>query len=309
MPTSPLSQSLLNLSDAIEQLAYTLAQSKTPVGDAQVKDLAVLIEKFKKSIPQADVSNKETVEQQIHKKHQKGWLMNWLQQKNIYVGKHTDHLRVNAQLYAIADYLTDHYAELKDFYAQLKRSQNIKQDFKIRTTSQSVKYIHRWCDMLHQSKIIDGFQIDPQQQVDVDLARIHEATYFINGYWLEILLSMEIGTYIKQNIEHIQSFDFIAQVELVNPNRTNTEIDLLLMLNEQVYWFECKSGNIGEYYRRFAQTRKRLQLDAQHAFIVVPMMQMHQANAAHSFSGMTLLYATHLDIALRQYIALQQPNT
>lgn len=302
MPTNPISQSLLNLSQALEQLAYTLAQSNTKVGEKQVKELAVLVEKFKKDLPLQEIGKGETVEQQLERKHQKGWLENWLQAKGIYVGKHTDHLRVHAQLYGIADYLVDHYRILKDFYAQLKRSQNIKQDFTIRTTTQSVKYIRQWCDMLHQAKIIDGFQIDPQQDVEVDLARIHEATYFINGYWLEILLRMEVGFFIKRHLESIQNFDFMAQVELVHPNRTNTEIDFLLMLNDQVYWFECKSGNIGEYYRRFAQTRKRLELSLQQSLLLVPEVQFHQAQHTQKIAGMTLVYATELEKQLEDIL-------
>lgn len=289
-----LSSSLIELSDALEHLAFAIAQQKQLDKTVHIKEFALIDQKFDKIAE--SLKGKESLEQQIKTKYQKGYIQNWLQQKNIYIGKSTTTLNVDKKLGDIADFLADHYFLLKDFYAQLKKHQNIRKDFASKHTSkQGIKYIRKWCNMLHKNKIIDSFNFLDQNTIDVDIAEIHKATYFINGYWLELLLRREIAQTLRKNINKIQSFDILAQVELIKPNRSSSELDLLLMINKQIYWFECKSGKIGKYYKVFNQHRKLLKLSPKNAFLVVPAFQMHQAKHAMDYSGMTTLYGTDLE--------------
>jgi len=302
MNNNQISKSLLELSDAIDQLALIIAQQKNIDNDLHVKQFAVIVNKFKDSTKKLD-NNTEGFNTQVQNKHKKGFLQDWLQQKNIYIGKNTNNLKVDEKLYEVADFLADHYKHLKDFYSQLKRHQNVRTDFINHTKNkQTIKYIRKWCNMLHKNKIIDTFEFLNQSSIDVDIAKIHEATYFINGYWLEILLRKEIALLMRKNINKINSFDILVQVELVKPNKKSTELDILLMINNKVFWFECKSGNIGKYYKIFEKHRKLLELNEKQSFIVVPTMQMHQEKAAKENSGMSLLYATNLENQLQKYL-------
>ncbi len=300
MQPNTLSQSLLELSDALELLAFAIAQQKKLDNQAGVKEISLIHKKITQATKNLKKNTTQSLITKIKSKHQKGFLQDWLHKKNIYTGKSKPTLKVDNKLAEIAEFLADHYNQLQDFYKQLKRNQNIKKDFVATSKKSSIKYIRKWCNMLHDNKIIDSFYFLDQQTLDIDIAQIHQATYFINGFWLEILLRREIAILLRKNIDKLQSFDILAQVELIKPDKNSSEIDLLIMINQNVYWFECKSGNIGKYYKVFNHHRKLLQLNSTNSFLVVPAFQMHQAKAVIDKSGMSLLYATQLDNQLHK---------
>ena len=212
MPQNPkISKTLLLLAEALEQLALIIAQEEGQNKQEQVKQLEVIRQKIKK----IETGDKEQLYRQIRQKHRKGYIKNWLVQKNIYTGKATDSLRVDNKLYQVADFLADHYRHLQDFYKQLKKHQVIKKDFVYKTPKQSIKYIRKWGKMLFENKIIDAFQFLDNEKIDVDIAEIHRTTYFINGYWLEIFLRRELAKLMRKHIDKIQSFDILAQAEIV----------------------------------------------------------------------------------------------
>ena len=304
MDSSTISKSLLELSDAIENLAMIIADQKQEDNEAQIKQFSLIVKKFSKTTEHITPNEKRAFESgQIISKHKKGYLNKWLLDKNIYIGKSVGDLQVSKKLYDVADYLTDHYFLLSDFYSQLKRSQNLKHDFQTHTTKQSISYIRKWCEMLHKNKIIDSFYFMDSSVVDIDIAEIHKATYFINGYWLEIFLRKELAIALRKNIGKIDSFDILAQVEMVKPNKKTSEVDLLFMLNDQVYWFECKSGDIGHtYFERFSEHRRLFDLPSERSLLVVPTMHMNQAESVKRACGMNMLYATLLEQQLEQLL-------
>lgn len=287
-----ISKSLLELSDAIEQLAFSIAQQKSENAEYSAKEFEILSKRFK------EVENKISNQDEkniIYEKFKKGAIIQWLSSKGISIGKNIDNLKVDEKLYTVADFLSDHYFQLEEFYQTLKRHQVLKRNFLSKNQNSAINYIKKWCTLLHENKLIDAFYCFDDGRINIDISEIYKATHFINGYWLEIFLRKEIAKFIMQNIHKIQSFDILAQVELVKPDYSSSEFDLLLMVNNKYFWFECKSGEIGIYYQRFAEHRKILNLSQNQSFIVVPKMQMNQPKIAMKRSGMRMLYATNLE--------------
>ncbi len=296
-----ISQSLLELSDAIEQLALILAQQKYTENKEAEDQFHLLVNKLKATTNELKHNQVPSSNNSIANKFQKGYLENWLLDKEISLGNRIDNLHVNDKLYNVADFLADHYTLLKDFYEQLKRAQNLKKDFKTQTSNQSIKYIRKWSNLLHRNKMIDSFYFLDESTIDVDIASIHDATYFINGFWLEIFLRRELALILRQNLNKIENFDILAQAEIVKPNQKSTEIDLLLMINEKVFWFESKSGNIGKtYFNRFTEHKKLFNLPSEQSLLLVPQMQLNQAEAVFNKTGMNMLYATNLQNQLQK---------
>jgi len=299
MPDTPaLSQILLELSDAIEELALLLAKQKVIDREESVKKLHLLTRKIKKL-----QTGDDSVKDKIRKKYKKGFINDYLNNRKIYTGKHINNLKVDQKLYQIADYLVDHYISLEEFYKKLKHHQNIKRDFVAHTNKSSLAYIRKWSRMLHDNKIIDAFALLDQDKIDIDIAQVSNATNYINGRWLEIFLRAELAKFMRRNINKISSFDIMAQVEVQLPDRKTSELDLLLMINKKIYWFECKSGQIGsKYYKIFRKHKEYLQLPEAQSFLLVPEMNLNQAEAVKKRSGMTLLYATQIEQQLKQYL-------
>ena len=301
---NPLVQSLLELSDAIEQLATTIAQQKNSDQLIQQKQLSVITQKFKHATQLIQPATQQDNAALIQQKYQNGFLKNHLDNQGIFISTTIESLRADENLYKAVDYLQDHYALLKDFYEHLKRSQVLKKNFNHKSTAQAIRYIQDWCKMLHHHKIIDDFKVLNQSEIFVDTAQIIQATSFINGYWLEVLLRREIALFLHANLAQIQSFDILSQTTVLKQDQSNTELDLLLMINQKVYWFECKSGQISNYFERFKGTKKDLGISDNQAFLVIPAQDHNIPLHAKKRSNMLTLFGTELETQLKNYLDL-----
>lgn len=309
-----LAASLHELSDAIEQLALIVSQQNAADNDVHVKQLALIVKKFKDSTQLSGETLGETSSSKpsskaayIRATHKKGYLKNWLESQNLLVADSIDTLRADEYLFAAVDYLADHYQHLSDFYKKLKHSQSIRKNFTHRTAKKSISYIVKWCEILKKHQLIDKFSQHGDAEIFVDIAEIHEATSFIYGYWLEVLLRKEIALILNKNLHHIQSFDVMSQVSILKPDQQNTELDLMLMVNNQVYWFECKSGVISKYFEKFNEHRKLLQLTEKNAFLIIPQKDANIALHTRKRAGMTALYGTELESILPKILFPSNP--
>jgi hypothetical protein len=301
MNEQTISKSLHELSKAIEQLAEIITHEKES-DNTQAKDLSLLVDSFANSTKQLQLKAKKQNSNNLINKHKKGYLEDWLQEKYIYTGRSIDQLRVDEKLFKVADFLADHYRQLREFYSELKRHQNFKEDFISYTDKSSFNYIKNWLKLLEENSIIESYHVLKRNKIDVDIAEIHKATLFISGNWLEILLRKEVALALYKHADKIYSFDILAQVQLIKPDKTNSELDLLLMINNKVFWFECKTGAIGSYYKRFEQHRKLMGLDDEHSFLVVPEPHKHHNKIALQRSGMSTIYATDIEKQLSQIL-------
>ncbi|MCO5232219.1 MAG: DUF1887 family protein [Chitinophagales bacterium] len=301
---NPLVQSLLELSDAIEQLATTIARQKNSDQQIQQKQLSVITQKFKHATQLIHPATQQDNAALIQQKYQNGFLKEHLDNQGIFISTTIENLRADENLYKAVDYLQDHYTLLKDFYAHLKRSQVLKKDFNHKNTAHAIRYIQDWCKILHHYKIIDGFKVLNHSEIFVDIAQIAEATSFINGYWLEVLLRREIALFLHAHLSQIQSFDILSQTTVLKQDNTNTELDLLLMINQKVYWFECKSGQINNYFERFKDTKEDLGISDNRAFLVIPAQDNNIPLHAKKRSNMLTLFGTELETQLKKHLDL-----
>ena len=297
MAENPLSQILLELSDALEELAYILAKQKA-YDPELYKRFRQINDKIRTSEQKLRAAKTTPARLKLRKAYKKGFLRQWLIDRNVKIGKAIDSFKVDERLYQVADYLADHYNQLEDFYKKLKVSQVKKKDeFTFTSTRSYISYIRRWAEMLVKAKLIDGFETVNDHTIEVDVALIREATAFINGLWLEVFLRKEIARFMLQNAEKIHAFDLLSDIHVTFPNQKAGELDVLVMINDHIFWFECKSGHIGnEYYEKFEYINKKvLHLDDGHSFLLLPKMQHHQPAVIEQRTGMKAIFATDLD--------------
>jgi len=302
---NPLSDILLELSDALEDLALLLAKQKAydPALYARFRQLTA---KIRTAGQKAVAVQTLTPRQQLKKAYKKGFLKNWLIEKNVKIGRALESFKVDDKLFKVADFLADHYDQLEDFYHKLKISQVRKKDEFIFTSTRSyINYIRKWAQMLVKAKLIDGFETLNARTIEVDTALIKEATSFINGLWLEVFLRSEIARFMLHNYRRIRSFDLLSDIEVVLPNNQAGELDVLVMINEHVFWFECKSGKIGkEYYDKYGYINRQVfHLDDGHSFLLLPDLEMHQPRIIEERTGMKAVFARDLDKILPMLFA------
>ena len=107
MQNNKISKSLLELSDAIEQLALIIDKQKDIDNSKQVEQFELIVDKFADTTKAINKKDTNSFSDRIKAKHKKGFLEDWLQEKNIYIGKSIETLKVDEKLYKIADFLSD----------------------------------------------------------------------------------------------------------------------------------------------------------------------------------------------------------
>jgi hypothetical protein len=299
MPNTPLSQALATLADAIDQLAFLVADQRSHDNTEQVRQFSVIVQKFKQ-VSQAAGTNADQ-KHDWNAKYKKGYLKKWLKTKNLVPAQAQESLKADIYLNNAAEYLATNFSQLAEFYQRLKYGQSLKRNFTYATNSNAMKYIVQWCKMLHKQNFIDQV-VEKQTEVYVDIAEMAEATLFINGFWLELVLRSQVAKLIKGNFENIQSFDILSQLHLLKPDNKMTELDLLIMINDKVYWFECKTGDIGSYYKTFATHRQLLGLDYAQAAVLIPAANIQMTANFRVKSGMQTLNVSDLETQLHEII-------
>lgn len=299
MPNLPLSQALSTLAEAIDQLALLVANQKTEDNAEQVKQFSVIVQKFKQVSLAADLDTAQ--KHDWGAKYTKGYLKKWLRDINLVPAQAQESLKADTYVNNAAEYLANNFSQLAEFYQKLKYGQSLKRNFTYTTNANAMSYIVQWCKMLHKQKFIDEV-VEKQTEVFVDIAEMAEATSFINGFWLELVLRSQISKLIKANFESISSFDILSQLHLLKPDNKMTELDLLIMINDRVFWFECKTGDIGSYYKTFADHRALLGLDYTQAAVLIPAANVHMTSNFRKKSGMQTLDAADLYTQLQEII-------
>ena len=287
--TNSLAKSLRLLADELKRLAELVEAQKESELLHGSKRLSVIGHAMPKS---ADSRAEE-----IKAKYEKDFLYNWLLDKDITPIAYESSLKGKKYLVQAAEFLADHYDRLKDFYKKLKMNtgQSRRNFHHISNNGRHLNFIKKWCAMLEEIEIIDDFKLESEQKVFVDISLLNEAIGFVNGYWLEIYLRSEIANALSMHLQKIHSFDIMAGVQITKADDSKSELDLLLMVNSYVLWFECKTGKINEYYERFNEHRKLMQLNSRDSFLLIPEENAQLSINVRKRSGMHLLSATTLE--------------
>lgn len=288
-----LQQAVKTLSEAIQQFEQLIVLQKTEEKEHQIKQFAVLASRFRQ-LSGTMLGNA------AKDKYQKGWLRKWLTNRNMLPAQAIDTLKGNQFVEQTALYLAENFYELEDFYQQLKYGQSQRRNFVFKPNKNALPYIRKWSELLKQQRFIDSF-VERTDGIFIDIAELADATSFIYGHWLEVLLRVKVANYLRTSIDNITSFDVLSQVHILKPNDQHTELDLLVMINEKVYWFECKAGDIGDYYKLFKTHQGMLGLTYMQSAAVVPEPNVQLAKNFRQKSNMQCFNAIHIDEQLARF--------
>lgn len=294
--SSNLTRALRELADSIDQLADLVETQRGLDQEEPVKMLGVIRQRFGQLTGPAAWSSEVLAE-----RHIRGFLRRWLHTRQVVPARGDESLKGSGYLEDTARYLAQNFEHLDEFYKRLKTGQSRKRNFTYRGSRVALPYIKQWCKMLKSERLIDNV-IEKSDEVFIDVAEVAQAVSFINGYWLEILLRAKVAKVLKENAAKVECYDVLSQVHVVKPDGTVTEIDLLLMINEQTYWFECKSGEIGTYYDLFKTHRRLLGLSERQSVAVVPEDNVDLIANFRQRSGMKCFGAGRLEEQLTHLI-------
>lgn len=126
------------------------------------------------------------------------------------------------------------------------------------------------CDLLQANGLLKGWKMHGARVVG-QVADTKEAIDFLTGGWLESSVRFFIQQFL--NLEH-HAVEIAQNVVVHRPNGHCFELDLLLAIDGDIYWWEAKSGQLqNDQLDRFGEVREELALESRRCTLVLPCAQ------------------------------------
>jgi hypothetical protein len=220
-------------------------------------------------------------------------ILRFLKSKNIMIKTVYAENEGDAVLDKIALIMGQHYPNIKKVYHMLKYNVNLGAYFSLDMkdeTQATRSYSRQLCEALHQVAFLASFQYHkaPANFLGIQPNRTPQARHFLTGLWLERYIKTEI----LQNIRKTQNgaeLTYVMNPSILLPNGDQTELDFLFAINDDVFWVEAKTGNYQKFVGPYAQMTKLLQMDVNHAFMVLTDVSEETCLILKQTTGMTVV--------------------
>lgn len=199
----------------------------------------------------------------------------------------------NETLDKIALFMGNKYSRIKKVYNSIKSKLNSGMGFWVdlkNATQEEVSYSCQLCNSLYQIAFLSEYKYfkSPQFQIYAKPSRIPTAINFFTGQWLERFIKLEIKNSIRKLGKPVK-FEFLTNPQIILPNGDDFELDLLLYLEDEIFWFEAKTGDYQNYVDKYSRMSKIMQIDNQHSFMVLTEVSNQNCVALKQLYGMEVV--------------------
>lgn len=104
-------------------------------------------------------------------------------------------------------------------------------------------------------------------------------------------------------------YTYLINPQITLPNGDDFELDVVFLINGQIYWFEGKTGNYQHYINKYSEVESLMGLDKQYSFMV--LTDVPHPNTAYILSktfGMSIIsvedFKEEINYVLRENLDL-----
>ncbi|NUQ02037.1 MAG: hypothetical protein HUU35_19490, partial [Armatimonadetes bacterium] len=194
----------------------------------------------------------------------------WLAARSIEVRQYREPAPADAVYDRLALQLGSHFDDLRPLHDQIRRRQgnggsfslDLRQASQVQNTS-----ICNFCTELHRQAFLTEYHYDRRaRRLTGRLQRVPRVINFITGGWFERYVLL-ITTRLLRGAG--RKVDALVNPQIVYPNGDAFELDLVLMVDGEPLWIECKTGDYQQYVHRYAEAQGQLGLRPQRGVLVV----------------------------------------
>lgn len=249
--------------------------------------IAVALEKIanKGSVinPKSDSSSRQVLEQSEKRdeiKNEQSVQVNdinpifrFLADRNIQVKTFQTDEEIDDVLDNIALFMGKKYNRIKKVHNLIKSKLNLGTSFKLdlkNATQEEVNYTCQLCNLLHQIAFLSEYKYfnSPQFLIIAKPNRIPKAINFFTGQWLERFIKTEVKNTIRK-LERPVKFAYLTNPQIILPNGNDFELDILFHIENEIFWFEAKTGEYQNYVDKYSRMANLMNLDNKHSFMVL----------------------------------------
>ena len=200
-------------------------------------------------------------------------LIEKLQKNKITVKTYVDSSEEDTSLDHIAYFMGDRYNEIKRVYETIKRYLNRSNWFHLNlknATQSEISASCQLCTNLYNIAFLSEYKYDksPKFFIHATPNKIPVAINFLTGHWLEIFIRKTIQDSLNSLSINIE-YTYLINPQITLPNGDDFELDVVFLINGEIYWVEGKTGNYQQYINKYSEIANVLNLDKSHSFMVL----------------------------------------
>ena len=200
-------------------------------------------------------------------------LIDKLQEKNITVKTYVDSITENTSLDNVAYFMGNRYNDIRKVYETIKRHLNKPNGFHLdlkNATQSEISASCQLCTTLYDIAFLSEYKYDksPRYFIHATPNKIPIAINFLTGHWLEIFIRKTIQDSLKSLPATIE-YTYLINPQIILPNGNDFELDVVFLINGEIYWVEGKTGNYQHYINKYSYVANMLNLDKNHSFLVL----------------------------------------
>jgi hypothetical protein len=222
-------------------------------------------------------------------------ILTFLSRKNIQVKTYPSEVDENDVLNKLATFIGTRYASVSKTYKAIKSSLTDGRNFSVdlrKDTQTSVTNSTQLCTELHKIAFLSDYKYlkSPQYRIMARANRSPLAINFFTGGWFELYVRSEALKVVRK-IAIGSKIEFLSNPQIILPNGNDFELDLLLSVDGEIFWFESKTGTYQDYVDKYSRMAKLMNLDKEHAFMILTEVNATTCSALSSMFGMNVVNA------------------
>ena len=243
------------------------------------KEVSLLVDEKKNIDEQGIVESQKSplLETQSHNNS----VIALLEKKGIEVIKHRQTQEGDELLDSIACYMAKYYSFLEKLHNNIKASIANKVGFYYSLYGKSQQEIQSCtllCNKLYRAKILHHYYYDKRRKIIRGLVHLHsDIIQFLNGGWFERAI---LGI-VKEKFTECKNVEFLVNPHIRFTNGDRFELDILFLVDNQLFWIECKTGkhcNYKDCLSKYCRHREKLGVVKDNAFLVSLGLSEEDAN-------------------------------
>jgi hypothetical protein len=180
---------------------------------------------------------------------------------------------VEHNLSKLANFIGNKHNLILPFLEKIKSALNNGQTIKMDLKYESPERISAICQLgkdLQNLAFLTNFfyRNSPVCALTATPNRIPEAINFLSGKWAEIYISDTLKKILLPLNNKIY-FEVLINPVFRLPDSTEIEIDILLLINNELYLFEVKTGTYQKFIQQFKKIQKYFKIDSKNCFLIL----------------------------------------
>ncbi len=206
-------------------------------------------------------------------------------------------------LIPVAEFLGDRYTSLRTLLGKIKSNMQLGRSFTLNLKGEPqdlVSNVCQLCTKLHEIAFLEAYnyQKSPRYLLTAKPTTLPKAQNFFSGKWLEQYILLKVKALVAR-LPAVRgeavAFDYLLNPQVILPNGSDFELDLIFQVNQHTLWIEAKSGDYQQHISKYSKVSRLMGLNYDHAIMVLTDLPRESCDSLSALFGMTVLSLEDLE--------------